>query len=51
MTQNELELLNLIRASDDPEQALLVAVEIICHYIEPPLSCLTQAAACLPEPV
>ena len=48
MTQNELDLLNLIHASNNPEQALLVAVEIICHYIEPPLSCLTPAAADLP---
>ena len=51
MTQNEMELLNLIRDSDDPERAMQVAVEIICQYIEQPLSCQAQAAACLPAPV
>lgn len=50
MTQNELELLNLVRASDDPEQALLVVAEIICRYIELPLSCSEPTVACLLEP-
>ena len=29
MTNNELELLNLIRTNDNPEQALVKAIEII----------------------
>ena len=48
MTNNEKELLNIIRQSPDPERAMQVAVEIICQYIERPLSCQEQAAACLP---
>lgn len=38
MTNNELELLNLIRESDNPEQALCMAIEIIIKYLEQPES-------------
>ena len=34
MTNTELELLNLIRNSDDPEQALLIAIKIITDYLK-----------------
>ena len=51
MTQNEIELLNMIRESEDPERAIQVAIEIICQYIELPLSYPEPAAACLPAPV
>ena len=33
MTANEMELLNMIRQSDDPVRAMQVAVDIICQYI------------------
>lgn len=35
MTENELRLLKLIRENDNPEQALITAIEIL-------ISCLTQ---------
>lgn len=33
MSENERELLTMIRTSDDPKEALLIAIEIICDYI------------------
>lgn len=36
MTNNEIELLELIRNSDNPEQAIVTAVEIILSYISNP---------------
>lgn len=33
MTDNELELLNLIRTNDNPDDALIKAMEIILSYI------------------
>lgn len=50
MTENEMELVTMIRESDDPERAVQVAIEIICQYIGQPLSCPEPAAACLPAP-
>ena len=34
MTNTELELLNLIRNSDDPEQAIITAIKIITDYLK-----------------
>ena len=34
MTKNEYELMYLIRTNDNPEKALLTAIDIICQYIE-----------------
>ena len=34
MTNNEIELLNLIRDSDNPEQALVIAIEVILGYLK-----------------
>ena len=34
MNKNELELLNIIRTSDNPQQATLIAIDIICQYIK-----------------
>ena len=34
MTQNEKELLDIIRTYDNPQQALLTAIDIICQYIK-----------------
>ena len=34
MTRNEYELMYLIRSNDNPQQALLTAIDIICQYIK-----------------
>ena len=34
MSDNEMELLNIIRKSEDPEKALAVAVQIITNELE-----------------
>ena len=34
MTDNELELLNLIRNNDNPEKALVTAIETIISYLK-----------------
>ena len=34
MTRNEYELLYLIRTNENPQQALLTAIDIICQYIK-----------------
>ena len=49
MTANEIELINLIRENDNPEQALTVAVETILIYLKQHESSEGQAAACLRE--
>ena len=33
MTQNEQELLNIIRNNDNPQQAMITAIDIMCQYI------------------
>jgi hypothetical protein len=33
MTRNEYELMYLIRTNDNPEKALVTAIDIICQYI------------------
>ena len=33
MSNNELELIELIRENDDPERALIVALEVIADYL------------------
>lgn len=38
MTENELELINMIREHNDSEQALLTAVNIIIEYLTRPES-------------
>ena len=38
MTKNELELINIIRKSENPEQAILTAVVIIGSVLERSLS-------------
>lgn len=44
MTENELELLTLIRDNENPEQALLTAVLIIGRFLEQRGSCSAPAA-------
>ena len=34
MTTNEIELLNIIRESDNPEQAIEIAIDIILSYLK-----------------
>lgn len=48
MTENEMELLKLIRENTDPERALQIATEIICQYIGQRESCPEQELVCLP---
>ena len=38
MTNNEIELLKLIRENDNPTQALVTAIELIIKYLEQPES-------------
>ena len=33
MTKNEQELMNVIRTSDNPNQAMMIALDIMCQYI------------------
>ena len=33
MSENELELIKIIRESEDPAKAMVTAVEVICQYI------------------
>ena len=33
MTDNEIQLIEMIRNHPNPEQALLTAIEIICDYV------------------
>lgn len=33
MTENEMKLLEMIRKNDNPEQALLIAIEIIVDFL------------------
>ena len=49
MTANEIELIKLIRENDNPEQALVTAVETILTYLKQHESSEGQAAVCLPE--
>ena len=35
MTDNEIKLIEMIRNHPHPEQALLIAIDIICKHLEP----------------
>lgn len=48
MNENEMRLLGIIRESDDPEKAMLVAVEVITDFLRQLLSSEAPAAACPP---
>jgi hypothetical protein len=45
MTKNEYELMYLIRTNDNPQQALMTAIDIICQYIKQPGSLREPSAA------
>ena len=49
MTENEMELIRIIRENDNPEQALAMAVETILLYLRQHGSSQEQAAADLRE--
>lgn len=51
LSKNEEELLNMIRENDEPEQAAMIAIEIILEYLRQPESFEAQAAAYLQVPV
>ena len=38
MTENEIKLINFIRNHDNPEQALIIAIEVISAYLKQPQS-------------
>ena len=47
MTENELELIKIIRENDNKEQAILTAVESILSFLEQRESSLKPSAVCL----
>ena len=47
MTNNEKELIRIIRENDNPEQAMLIAVETILSFLEQHESCQEPNLACL----
>lgn len=50
MTEREIRLVNIINAHDNPEKALLAAIEIISNYLEQQKSSEEQVPVGLPEP-
>lgn len=48
MTDNEMELIKIIRENDNPEQALMAATVIILGFLKQHESSEVQAPACLP---
>ena len=46
MNENEMKLIGMIRESDDPEKALVVAVEVITDFLKQFQSSEAPAAAC-----
>ena len=49
MTENEKELIKIIRENDNPEQALMTATVIILDFLKQHESSAGQALACLQE--
>ena len=47
MTENNIELINIIRENDNPEQAILTATAIILDFLKQHESSEVQAAVCL----
>ena len=46
MSYNEIELINLIRENDNPEQALMVATLTVLGFLKQHESAEVQAVAC-----
>jgi hypothetical protein len=51
MTANEIELINIIRENDNPEEALMAAAVIILGFLKQHGSSEGQAVVCLQEHV
>lgn len=49
MTDNEKELIKIIRENDNPEHALMTAAVIILGFLKQHESSEEQVAVCLPE--
>ena len=49
MPSNNEKLIQIIRENDNPEQAMLVAVEIITSFLGQSVSCREPSADFLPE--
>ena len=49
MTENEIRLVNLIRNHPNPEQAFLIALDIICKHLEQSESLQSLRVAYLSE--
>lgn len=47
MTENELKLIELIRENDNPEEAIITAVNIITSFLEQFQSFEVPSVACL----
>ena len=47
MTDNEKELINMIRENDNPEEALMTAAVVILGFLKQHESFVEQAPACL----
>ena len=47
MSNNEMELINFIRENDNPEQAVLIAIETILSFLEQHESSQVPSVACL----
>ena len=50
MVHNEIDVINKIRESKDPEMAMQIATEIILDYLMQRESSQSQSAALPPEP-
>ena len=50
MTENETELINMIRTQSDHESALIIALKIIISYLEQHESFGEPSVVYLPEP-
>ena len=48
MTDKEIELINLIRENDNPEEAIITATAIIHEYLKQHESSEEQSFVCLP---
>ena len=46
MNENEMNLIGMIRESDDPEKALVAAVEVIIDFLVQLQSSVAPSAAC-----
>lgn len=49
MTENELELIKIIRESANPENAIMIATAVIIDYLKRHESSEAPSAACLQE--